>query len=84
MVAETRNYLIAASQNITNTHRYLSNVNIPYFNTEDLRVRVQYQFFFSLITLEDFHHWTSYEELVKNLKETRTMKMNLHPSPTIF
>ena len=39
MVAETRNYLIAASQNITNTHRYLSNVNIPYFSSEDLRVR---------------------------------------------
>ncbi|CAB4011157.1 Hypothetical predicted protein [Paramuricea clavata] len=38
MVAETRNYLIAASQNITNTHRYLSNVNIPYCNSEDLRV----------------------------------------------
>ena len=38
MVAETRNYLIAASQNVTNTHRYLSNVNIPYFTIEDLRV----------------------------------------------
>ena len=49
MVAETRNYLIAASQNITNTHHYLSNVNIPYFNSEDLRVRGSQSCFFVII-----------------------------------
>lgn len=38
MVAETRNFLIAASQNINNSHRNLSNVDIPYCNSDDLKI----------------------------------------------
>ena len=38
MVAETRNHLIAAAQNITSAHGNLKPVNIPYFTDVDLQV----------------------------------------------
>lgn len=37
MVAETRNHLIAAAQNITSAHGNLKPVNIPYFTDVDLQ-----------------------------------------------
>lgn len=38
MVAETRNHLIAAAQNITSAHGNMRPVNVPYFTQEDLQV----------------------------------------------
>ena len=38
MVAETRNHLIAAAQNIGSAHGNLRPVNIPYCTNEDLQV----------------------------------------------
>ena len=38
MAAEVRNTLIAASQNLTNAHSYLTNIDVPYFTVSDLKV----------------------------------------------
>ena len=38
MVAETRNHLIAAQQNISSAHGNIKPVNIPYLTDVDLKV----------------------------------------------
>ena len=52
MVAETRNHLIAAAQNISSAHGNLKPVAVPYCTHEDLQVSL-YEFCFQCMRLNE-------------------------------
>ena len=62
MVAETRNHLIAAAQNISSAHSNLKPVNIPYCTMEDLEVSFHH-FYYQNINSK-FQYLLFYKDLV--------------------